>query len=653
MQESAPERLELKRSLLQAASRAAAPDTLLCSSTSGLLPSELQRGLTGPERFVVAHPFNPVYLLPLVELCGGARDGARRRSRAPRPCTAAVGMHPLVVRTEIDGFIADRLLEAMWREALWLVNDDVATVAEIDDAMRYGAGLRFALMGTFLTYRIAGGEAGMRHFLAQFGPALQWPWTKLTDVPELTDELVDKIAAQSDAQADGLLDPRARAAARRLPRRAPAGPARRSPTPAARRSPPGSAACSASATPRPGRCTRRVPADWVDYNGHVHESRYLQLFGDATDALLGAARRRRRLPRAGHLHDGRDAPLAPRPAARGRRGDGDDAGARRRREAAARLPHDRGRTASPAATAEQMLLHVDAASGRVGPAAPEIQERRGRAGGRACDAAAPRARGRRDWRLGTSTALFEPRSVAVVGVSADQNKWGYWFARDALKGAHRRQVFLVARSGGELFGQPVYREPRRPARGARARDPERPGERARAGRRRVARRRRARAGRDRGRARRAGRRGPRARGGDRRARARGGRACWSGRTASASSTRRPSSSWRRTRCRAGRSGSSRRAATSRSRPALLLADVGLGFSRLVSIGNQADLDATELVTALAAHDGDAGDRRLRRGLPRRPRLRRGGAHRRQAGRAADGRPDGGRARVPRARTPAR
>ena len=108
------------------------------------------------------------------------------------------------MRKEIDGFLADRLLEALWREALWLVHDDVATVEEVDDSIRYGAGLRWAQMGTFLTYRIAGGEDGIDHFLAQFGPALEWPWTKLTDVPELTDELVAKIAAQSDEQAAGL-----------------------------------------------------------------------------------------------------------------------------------------------------------------------------------------------------------------------------------------------------------------------------------------------------------------------------------------------------------------------------------------------------------------------------------------------------------------
>src|ERR687884_1110271 len=112
-------------------------------------------------------------------------------------------MRPLVVRREVDAFIADRLLEALWREALWLVADDVATADEVDEAIRLGAGLRWACMGPFLTYRIAGGTAGMRHFMEQFGPALELPWTKLTDVPVLTDELLDKLVAQSDAQADG------------------------------------------------------------------------------------------------------------------------------------------------------------------------------------------------------------------------------------------------------------------------------------------------------------------------------------------------------------------------------------------------------------------------------------------------------------------
>ena len=203
VQENAPERLDLKISLLQAASRVAGTDVVFASSTSGLLPSLLQEGMTGPERLVVGHPFNPVYLLPLVEVCGGAATAPSTISRAMEFYTS-IGMRALHVRKEIDGFIADRLLEALWREALWMVNDGVATVEEIDDAIRFGAGLRWSFMGTFQTYRIAGGEAGMRHFMGQFGPALQWPWTKLTDVPELTEELVDRIVDQSDAQARGV-----------------------------------------------------------------------------------------------------------------------------------------------------------------------------------------------------------------------------------------------------------------------------------------------------------------------------------------------------------------------------------------------------------------------------------------------------------------
>jgi carnitine 3-dehydrogenase len=282
-------------------------------------------------------------------------------------------MHPLVVRTEIDGFIADRLLEAMWREALWLVNDDVATVSEIDDAMRYGAGLRFALMGTFLTYRIAGGEAGMRHFLAQFGPALQWPWTKLTDVPELTDELVDKIAAQSDAQADGLSvreleqlrDDCLVALLQGLRGQSYAG---------------GETLAVWERGLLDGRdtaagpLTRRVPAEWVDYNGHVHESRYLQLFGDATDALLGALgvdgayleqgtymTAETHLSHLGQLHAGDEVTVTTQVL-------GVD-------EKRLHVFHTIWLDGDAAATAEQMLLHVDAASGRVGAAAADVHAR--------------------------------------------------------------------------------------------------------------------------------------------------------------------------------------------------------------------------------------------------------------------------------------
>jgi carnitine 3-dehydrogenase len=202
VQESAPERLELKQRLFEEIDRYAEPDALVASSTSGLLPTQLQAQMSRPERFLVAHPFNPFYLLPLVELVGGEHTAPETIPRAGA-FYASLGMKPLHVRREIDAFIADRLMEALWREALWLVADGVATVEEIDDAVRYGCGLRWAQMGTFQVYRIAGGEAGMRHFMAQFGPSLHWPWTKFSDVPELTDELLDLLAEQSDAQAAG------------------------------------------------------------------------------------------------------------------------------------------------------------------------------------------------------------------------------------------------------------------------------------------------------------------------------------------------------------------------------------------------------------------------------------------------------------------
>ncbi|HYI75225.1 MAG TPA: carnitine 3-dehydrogenase [Gaiellaceae bacterium] len=291
IQESAPEDEYVKRRVLAEIEAHAAAGALVCSSTSGLLPSRLQVDMRHPERFVVAHPFNPVYLLPLVELVAGERTSEDAVSRAGA-VYESVGMRPLRVRHEIDGFVADRLLEALWREALWLVHDDVATVEEIDDAIRFGAGLRWAQMGTFLTYRIAGGEDGMRHFLAQFGPALAWPWTKLTDVPELTDELVERIAAQSDAQARGL-------SVRELERirddnlvallqalranRYGAGE-----TLAAHEERLFAAPTRVAVDPeRPVRLYEcAVDPAWVDYNGHMTEARYGDVLAYATDAFL-------------------------------------------------------------------------------------------------------------------------------------------------------------------------------------------------------------------------------------------------------------------------------------------------------------------------------------------------------------------------------
>jgi carnitine 3-dehydrogenase len=387
--ESAPEQLRLKQDLLAQASRAATPDALICSSTSGLRPSELQAGIDHPERFTVAHPFNPVYLLPLVELSGGERTSAETIDRAA-DWLAGIGMHPLRVRVEIDGFLADRLLEALWREALWLVHDGVATVSEVDDALRYGAGVRMAFMGPYLTYRIAGGEQGMRHFMAQFGPALQWPWTKLTEVPELTDEFLDRLSAESDAQAHGrstaeleqMRDDCLVALLQALRAHEQGAGATLAQwehelmrLAAIRQSPSSSATASA---PEPLHTLARVvPADWIDYNGHVNESRYLQLASDATDALLARLGLdaeylqstgsyftvETHISHIGELHAGDHVTVTTQVLG------GDDKRLHVFHELSLKG------AAQPAATAEHLLLHVDAASGRVGPARGAVRER--------------------------------------------------------------------------------------------------------------------------------------------------------------------------------------------------------------------------------------------------------------------------------------
>lgn len=292
IQESVPERLDLKRAVLQAIDAHASPDAIIGSSTSGLLPSDLQQGMRHPERLIVAHPYNPVYLLPLVEIVGGHQTSAQTIRRASSLYTA-LGMKPVTINREIEAFVGDRLLEALWREALWLVKDDIASVTEIDDVIRYSFGLRWAQMGLFQTYRIAGGEAGMRHFLGQFGPALKWPWTKLMDVPEMDEALIDKITAQSDEQAGGrsirdlerIRDDNLVAIIRALAQQQGgagwgAGAALRDQEQMLRDA-------AADATAAPLQLTSgKVPSEWIDYNGHMTEHRYLQVFGETSDALL-------------------------------------------------------------------------------------------------------------------------------------------------------------------------------------------------------------------------------------------------------------------------------------------------------------------------------------------------------------------------------
>ncbi|MDE0132707.1 MAG: 3-hydroxyacyl-CoA dehydrogenase NAD-binding domain-containing protein [bacterium] len=291
--ESVPEREELKREVALRIDRTLPAEVLICSSSSGLLPSRLQSGLAHPERYLVAHPFNPVYILPLVELCGG-RLTSPAALDAARAIYEDLGMHPLVVRNEIEGYLSDRLQEAMWREALWMVSDGVATTDELDQAIIYGPGLRWAGMGTMLTFHLAGGEGGMRHMLGHFGPALELPWTNLK-APPLTDRLSESLISGIEEQAAGRsvaeleqLRDRFLISVMRALRPHDLGAGRMVADREAVR------LGAAARTWRPGvevgapleLYHTQVEPDWVDYNGHMTESAYLTAFGWASDALF-------------------------------------------------------------------------------------------------------------------------------------------------------------------------------------------------------------------------------------------------------------------------------------------------------------------------------------------------------------------------------
>jgi carnitine 3-dehydrogenase len=201
VQENTPEVLESKIAVFGQMDAAASTETLLLSSTSGLSMTDMQVGCTHPERAVVGHPFNPPYLIPLVEVVGGKQSSQAAIDWAAE-FYSAHGKRVIKMKRELPGFIASRLQEAMWREMLHMVNNDEATVQEIDVAIAYGPGLRWAIMGPGMVYHLAGGEGGMAHVLDQFGPSLKWPWTRL-EAPELTDDLRQRMIAGCESQAQG------------------------------------------------------------------------------------------------------------------------------------------------------------------------------------------------------------------------------------------------------------------------------------------------------------------------------------------------------------------------------------------------------------------------------------------------------------------
>jgi carnitine 3-dehydrogenase len=385
IQENIPEQLELKQRVLADVSRHAPADVVIASSTSGLMPSDLQCDIEHPERLIVGHPFNPVYLLPLVELVGGKRTSEASLDAARR-FYVRIGMHALRVRKEIPGHLTDRLQEALWREILHLVNDGVATTGELDESIVYGPGLRWAGMGTNQIYHLAGGEAGMRHMLAQFGPCLKWPWTKL-EAPELTPQLIDRMVEGTEAQAGGRsirelerlrddylvaiqqvlrqFDIGAGATLRAVENRLYDEAAAR-------------AGLRAAEPGQPLRLTETLARpEWIDYNGHLTDFRYLQVFGDATDALWrsvgidDAYRRAGRAPYTVETHV--------RYLAEVRQMDALYVTTQvlavdpKRIRVFHRL--HRGRDDALAATGEYTYLHVDTAAGRTVPMAGPVLER--------------------------------------------------------------------------------------------------------------------------------------------------------------------------------------------------------------------------------------------------------------------------------------
>jgi carnitine 3-dehydrogenase len=199
VQESAPEELDLKRTLLADIDAATPADVVISSSTSGYGMTEMQDKCAHPERTVVGHPFNPPYLIPLVEVVGGTRT-------APEVVewTAAFFRHAgksvITMDSEVPGFIANRLQEALWREALHMVAAGEATVEQIDLSITDGPGLRWPIHGPMLTFHLAGGQGGMAHMLDHFGPSLESPWTRL-QAAELTPELRDAVVEGCEQEA--------------------------------------------------------------------------------------------------------------------------------------------------------------------------------------------------------------------------------------------------------------------------------------------------------------------------------------------------------------------------------------------------------------------------------------------------------------------
>ena len=201
IQECATENYALKTKLMSTIGNYAKPNAIISSSSSGLLPSRIYSKCKNPQRSLIGHPFNPVYLLPAVEIVPGKKTTAKYLNQAKK-FYKSISMNPIMVKKELPGYLSDRLQEALWREGLHIINEGYATTEDLDRAIEDGPGLRWSLMGTFLTFHLAGGKSGMKHMLEQFGPALKLPWTKLK-APKLTKNLSSRIISGTKNQSKG------------------------------------------------------------------------------------------------------------------------------------------------------------------------------------------------------------------------------------------------------------------------------------------------------------------------------------------------------------------------------------------------------------------------------------------------------------------
>ena len=201
IQECAPENYALKIKLMNIIGKFSKSSTIISSSSSGLLPTRIFSKCKNPYRTMIGHPFNPVYMCPGVEIVPGKKTQKKFLNKANK-FYKSISMNPIMVKKELPGYLSDRLQEALWREALHIINEGYATTEDLDRAIEDGPGIRYPLMGTFLTFHLAGGQDGMKHMLKQFGPALKLPWTKLK-APKLTKKLSSRIIKGTKKQTKG------------------------------------------------------------------------------------------------------------------------------------------------------------------------------------------------------------------------------------------------------------------------------------------------------------------------------------------------------------------------------------------------------------------------------------------------------------------